>query len=87
MYHLKFTIHGNPDYDQGDWEEQIALSATTFPELVEKVREFQGKNQIGGGNWGTATLSKDGTLVGFMSYNGRVWKTPYSGIGATEVFP
>lgn len=87
MYQLKFTIHGNPDRNQGDWEEQVALSANTFPELINKVRDFQGENDIGGGNWGEATLSKDGTPVGFMSYNGRVWDKPYWNEQSNEVFP
>lgn len=77
MYHLAFTVHGNPDRDQGDWSEDHALSANSLTELVEKVREFQGNNDIGGGNWGEAVVTQDGTLVGYMSYNGRVWKGKY----------
>lgn len=87
MYHLNFTIHGNPDRNQGDWEEQVTLSAATFPELIKKVRDFQGENLIGGGNWGEATLYNDDTLVGFMSYNGRVWDKPYWNEQSNEVFP
>ena len=85
MYHLKVTIHGNPDRNQGDWEETHAISATNISELRKAVSAFQGDNDIGGGNWGEATLTEDGRTVGFMSYNGRVWKTPYSGIGAEEI--
>ena len=73
MYSLTVTIHGNPDRNQGDWEETHTLSATNLPELIKVVRDFQGDNQIGGGNWGEATLSSNGRKVGFMSYNGRVW--------------
>jgi len=42
-----------------------------------KVSKFQGDNDIGGGNWGEAILTQDGKLVGYMSYNGRVWKGKY----------
>jgi hypothetical protein len=47
-------------------------------ELREKVLEFQGENDIGGGgNWGEATLHQDDNLVGF------VWPTTF-GSGASR---
>lgn len=85
MYHLTVTIHGNPDYNQGDWKEDHTISATNIMELRKSVFVFQGNNDIGGGNWGKATLSKDGKIVGYMSYNGRVWDKPYWDGGANEV--
>lgn len=83
MYHLSVTIHGNPDRDQGDWDwkEEHTIVASNPTELRRKVLAFQGENDIGGGNWGEATLIQEfggGWLqIGYMSYNGRVWKTPY----------
>lgn len=89
MYHLNFTIHGNPDRNQGDWKEDHTISASTVAELRKKVLKFQGDNDIGGGNWGEATLIQEfegGFLqIGHMSYNGRVWKTPYWAGRAEEV--
>ena len=85
MFNLEFTISGNPDRNQGDWEEKHVISAPTIKELRADVLKFQGENDIGGGNWGEATLSQDGNLVGYMSYNGRVWSKPYWEGGAVEV--
>lgn len=85
MYSLALTIHGNPDRNQGDWQETHTISASTINELRKAVFVFQGDNDIGGGNWGTATLTKDGRLVGHMSYNGRVWDKPYWDGGANEI--
>lgn len=73
MFKLTFTIHGNPDRNQGDWQETHTLSAPTINDLRKSVLAFQGDNDIGGGNWGEATLTKDGKVVGRMSYNGRLW--------------
>lgn len=85
MYQLSFTIHGNPDRNQGDWQEDHSISANNITELRKSVLKFQGDNDIGGGNWGEATLSKDGKTVGYMSYNGRVWDKPYWDGGANEI--
>jgi len=89
MYHLTFTIHGNPDRNQGDWTEEHTLSASDIRTLRSLVLQFQADNDIGGGNWGEATLYEDCVLVGYMSYNGRVWREKYwerDSVG-TEVFP
>jgi hypothetical protein len=85
MFNLEFTISGNPDRSQGDWEEKHVISAPTINELRADVLKFQGENDIGGGNWGEAILRQDGNLVGYMSYNGRVWSKPYWESGAVEV--
>lgn len=77
MYQLAFEIMSNPDRDHGDWRESHTLTAKTIDEIRTMVRDFQGENNIGGGNWGVATLTQDGNLVGYMSYNGRIWKGRY----------
>jgi hypothetical protein len=86
MFNIEFTISGNPDRCQSEfWEERINISAPTMKELREKVLKFQYDNDIGGGNWGEATLHQDGNLVGFVSYNLRVWAKPYWHTGSEEV--
>jgi hypothetical protein len=77
MFKLTVTIQGNPDRNQGDWEETHTLSATNMDALRKVVNDFQRDNDVGGGNWGNAELRKDGRLIGYMSYNGRVWKGKY----------
>lgn len=77
MYQLAFEIMSNPDRDHGDWRESHTLTAKTIDEIRTMVRDFQGENNIGGGNWGVATLTQNGNLVGYMSYNGRIWKGKY----------
>lgn len=85
MFTLTVSIHGNPDRNEGDWQETHTISASNIQALRSAVLAFQGDNNIGGGNWGEAKLHEDRCLVGYMSYNGRVWKTPYWSGEATEV--
>ena len=74
MYNLNVEIGSNPDRDRSPWEETHEISAPTIKELRAKVLAFIGEQDLGGGNWGEATLTKDGTHIGYMSYNGRVWQ-------------
>jgi hypothetical protein len=77
MFKIEFAVQGNPDRGQDDWTENHSIVAPTMKELREEVLKFQEKNDIGGGNWGEATLYEDDTLVGYVSYNLRVWEKPY----------
>jgi hypothetical protein len=86
MFTLTVSIHGNPDRNEGDWQETHTISVVgTIQDLRKAVNDLQARNGIGGGNWGEAVLHEDRCLVGYMSYNGRVWKTPYWSGEATEV--
>jgi hypothetical protein len=85
MLSLNVTIHGNPDRNQGEWKEDHTISATNITELRKAILAFQGDNNIGGGNWGEAVLAENGRRIGYMSYNMRVWKTPYWNGQAEEI--
>jgi hypothetical protein len=37
------------------------------------VREWQNENDVGGGNWGSPAVYKDGKILGYMSYNTKIW--------------
>jgi hypothetical protein len=77
MFKIIFDIHGNPDRGQDDWTETHTITADTVSELRKKVVDFQGNNDIGGGNWGKAVLFHEDKIVGWVSYNLRVWDKPY----------
>ena len=77
-YAIKPVVWGNPDYGQDPNKPPygvrvITLKAKTFSELQAKVREWQYENDIGGGNWQQPALLRDGSVIGYMSYNTRVW--------------
>jgi hypothetical protein len=60
----------NPkDFIWGAW-----LKADTIEEMRAKVQEWQYDERVGAGNWEPAPLFLDHKLVGYMSYNGIVWK-------------
>lgn len=90
MFKVIITTVGNPDYNQDPdrplWgvPEGEALDAPTLEALVEKVREFQDDYDIGGGNWSLCRVFKAEKLIGFMSYNGRVWDRERWGKDAVE---
>jgi len=57
--------------------ETHVISATNMDSLRKVIKEFQHENNIFGENWGEAELRENGRLIGYMSYNGRVWKGKY----------
>lgn len=77
-YSMKTEVCGNPDYGQDPRKPPygvrvITLKATRFEDLIAQVRVWQLENDIGGGNWMNPSVSIDGEVVGYMSYNGKVW--------------
>jgi hypothetical protein len=78
MYSIKTEVCGNPDYGQDPRKAPYGVKITqikakNFDELSEKVRDWIGDNDIGGGNWMNPALYVHGEVVGYMSYNGKVW--------------
>jgi len=78
MFELKTEVCGNPDYGQDPNKPPYGvrvktIKATTFKELIDKVRSWQSDNDIGGGNWMNPALMRDGEIVGYMSYNCKIW--------------
>lgn len=85
-FHLKARVHGNPD--RGENPRNLIrndIFADSINELRVKVREWQDLEGFGGGNWGNCKLYSGETLVGFMSYNGRIWEDKVDSLGGNEV--
>jgi len=77
-YSVRTEVFGNPDRGQDPARppfgvEVVTLTAQTLSGLQTWVGNWQVENNIGAGNWGRPAVLKDGEVVGFMSYNGRVW--------------
>ena len=77
-FKLTTEVCGNPDYGQDPsippyGVEVTTLNAHKFEDLIAQVREWQYENDIGGGNWMNPSVCVDGEVVGYMSYNGKVW--------------
>lgn len=78
-FYIKTEVCGNPDYGQHpDFPpygvDIVFLSADTFEGLLDQVKEWQYQNDIGGGNWQNPALYENEEIVGYMSYNGKIWK-------------
>lgn len=78
MYLIKTEVCGNPDYGQNPNKPPYGvrvktIKAKSYAELLDKVREWQSDNVIGGGNWMNPALMRDSEIVGYMSYNGKIW--------------
>ncbi len=60
------SIYGTwSDYHQEVKDEQ---------EASEVCRKYIEKENIGGGAWVGGQIFKDGEMIAYVSYNGRIWK-------------
>lgn len=78
MYKAKPKVFGNPDRGQNPTKVPFGtniktLMADTIDQLKEAIWDWQIDNAIGAGNWGDTPVFKDNKLIGYMSYNGRIW--------------
>lgn len=77
MYEVTLKTVGNPDFGQyAPVSPALKVRAETFAALEAQIDAYIEEYGVGGGNWVTPKLLKDGQVVGYMSYNRRVWKTP-----------
>jgi hypothetical protein len=68
------TSVGNPDYGQsGPQSNRKAVTASSLDALSRLVRAYILEWDLGGGNWTEPKVLRNGTLVGRISYNGRIW--------------
>jgi hypothetical protein len=75
MFIARIEVHGNPDRGQDPhYMMEWNVRADSYEEMLKKVRDFQLEHNIGAGNWGDCKLYLNNKIVGYMSYNGRVWK-------------
>ena len=87
MLQIKPIVFGNPDHGQDPNKPPYGvkprtISAKDIDDLRKKVRLWQTDNCVGGGNWGSPAVYQDGQLVGYMSYNGKLWdKNVFNGLG------
>ena len=74
MFTAKIVIGGNPDHFEPPivWLKK-SINAESYGVLAELVDKFQNESCIGCGNWYECKLYYDKKLIGFMSYNCRVW--------------
>lgn len=71
---------GNPDYGQDPRRRLPGVPTrrvlvASFAEASAAVRNYIEQHQLGGGNWtGGLITDQQGTLIGYVSFNGRVWR-------------
>ena len=75
----------NPDFPTWDSEGNYEYNKRRGTEFV-RVRDLQEASKVsqgyirghdlGGGNWTGGQVYRDGIMVAYISYNGRVWPRP-----------
>tara|TARA_R100001594_G_scaffold150487_1_gene211893 strand:+ start:2977 stop:3261 length:285 start_codon:yes stop_codon:yes gene_type:complete len=68
----------NLDLPFGYWEptideKSIVVKSKSLRELKNALIEYRDRNVLGGGNFGNIVVYKDDQVLGYFSYNGRLW--------------
>ena len=75
----------NPDFPEDDDEGNFEFNkkrpaqfvAVRSPEhAAQVVKKYIHDHDLGGGNWTGGHIFKDGKVVGYVGYNGRIWDVP-----------
>lgn len=77
---MKVTLAsvGNPDFGQVSGRSlpgvpRKTVSVADLAEASSVCRAYIVEYDLGGGNWAGGKITEGGTVVGRVSYNGRVW--------------
>ena len=68
---------GNPDhgqyYDKGVFSPTLLVEVKDLSEASTVCRVYITQHELGAGNWTGGTIRQGRTIIGRVSYNGRVW--------------
>lgn len=86
---VKLASVGNPDFRQDPnkpvygCEPNKLQPVSSFKQASKVCMKFIKDNELGGGNWsGGEIFDENNKLIGYVSYNGKVWdKMPTYGKG------
>ena len=86
MFTVKIVIGGNPDHFEPPiiWLKK-SIKAESYGALAKLIDNFQNQHDIGGGNWYECKLYYAKKLLGYVSYNCRVWDSKNRSLDGKEV--
>jgi len=76
---VKLSHAPNPDVRGGYWEEPldrgraVRINVATLADAADACRAYIARNGLGAGNWTGGKITDGKKVVGYVSYNGRVW--------------
>ena len=78
MYKMTLEHFPNADLPFGYWESTIdekpvIVKSKSLRELKNTFIDYRNRNGLGGGNFGNIVVYKDNQVLGYFSYNGRLW--------------
>lgn len=71
IYTFKLSSGPNPDFGERDSPKRATTIIGNLTAVFLAAKDYRAG--LGGGNWRRADLYLGRKLVGYMSYNGRIW--------------
>jgi len=90
-YTIRLASVGNPDFRQfAPISDLVNSGGSTVAECVRVAMDYRDAWELGSGNWTNPRIVRaDGSVVGYVSYNGRLWAedTDLGAEDATDLDP
>ena len=75
-YTVLLSSVGNPDFAQyAPVSDRKKVVAKKLSEIRKACETYIEEWDLGGGNWPTCPVRRNGKVVGHFSYNGRFWRS------------
>lgn len=75
QYVITLSSVGNPDFGQyAPLSPKRTVIADSLAAIAEECERYQREWELGGGNWTSPTVYRDGVAIGYFSWNLRLWK-------------
>lgn len=77
LFTAKLRSVGNPDFGQyAPVSDRAVIEDITLQGILKKIEEYRERWNLGGGNWVEPKIMQGKKVIGWVSYNGRVWDRP-----------
>jgi len=75
IFSMKLRSVGNPDHGQyAPVSEPEVVTGSSLAEMRKACEAYIEKWDLGGGNWTNPVVKQGSKVVGYFSYNGRLWE-------------
>lgn len=75
IFTMRLSSSGNPDHGQYvPVSDPKVVQGSTLAEMRKAAQDYIDEWNLGGGNWKDPVVKQGSKVIGYFSYNGRLWE-------------
>lgn len=80
IFTMRLSSCGNPDWGQRtSISPDKVVTGSTLSEMRKAAEDYSEEYNLGSGNWMNPVVRQGAKVIGYFSYNGRLWEGPRPG--------